>query len=140
MAAKKMPAKKTPAKKMASQKAPAKKTAGKVNKNYSDEEAIAEVKKAFLSQAKAMGAGEIVRYGGDLGPKRKGTVQQWARNVDNAMGDTWFEGQAAADIGIPRAGKILKKYRDTWIKPMYDGSSGPTVKKKPAPRPNPRMK
>lgn len=129
MAAKKAPAKKMPAKKAA----PAKKRAA--GDSVSDKQAEAMVKQGFMAQVKEMGPMGIRKYAGEtegLVPKQKGTAAQWARAVDNAMGDTWFEGGAAAKIGMGRASKILAKNRNKWIKSVYDGSSGPTVAKKKA--------
>lgn len=130
MAAKKMPAKKMPAKKVA----PAKKAAG--NSSLSDKQAEEMVMKGFMAQAKSMGPMGIRRYAGEtdrLAVKQKGTAAQWAKAVDNAMGDTWFEGSAAAKIGMDRASKILAKNRNKWIKGIYEGSNGPTLLKKTAP-------
>ena len=125
MAAKKMPAKKMPAKKAA----PAKKRAA--GDSVSDKQAEEMVKQGFMAQVKEMGPMGIRRYAGEtlgLVPKQKGTAAQWAKAVDNAMGDTWFEGAAASRIGMDRASKILAKNRNKWIKGVYDG---PTVAKKP---------
>ena len=118
MVAKKMPAKKMPAKKMPAKAAP------KKTSTVSQAEAEAIVKRAFLAQAKQMGPSDIRKYGDKVAPKRQGSAAQWARNVDNALGDTWFEGAEANKIGFDRANKILKQNREKWIAPMYNTTIG----------------
>lgn len=125
MAAKKMPPKKQiPAKKSM----PAKKAAtpGKSKNNglVSDKEATEILKRAFLGTAKSMGASDIRKYGGNVAPKRQGSAKQWAQNVDNAMGDTWFEGSEVAKVGYERANAILRANREKWISPMYNKTIG----------------
>ena len=130
MAAKKM-ASKAPAKKMASKPASAadfrkadQKSMKKYNSTYgadtpkraayskySDAQATAVLKKAFMENAVRM------NLRGNLG-----TPKNLALKVDNVMGDTFFEGQEASDIGYDRANKILRQNREKWITPLYKGS------------------
>ena len=118
MAAKKMPPKKMPPRKPAPSASP------KKNVGLSQSQAESIVKRAFLAQAKSMGASEIRKYGGNIPAKRQGSAKQWAQNVDNALGDTWFEGAEADQVGYDRANKILKQNREKWIASMYNATIG----------------
>jgi hypothetical protein len=141
-----MAAKKAPAKKMAAPKKPASKKpasaadfrkadqkstkqyrrtfGGEAPKRpayskYSDSQATAEIKKAFMSQAVSQSKSEQNRW---QSPKSRITLSSWAKNVDDVMADTWFEGAAASDIGYDRASKILRQNREKWLKPLYEGT------------------
>jgi hypothetical protein len=86
---------------------------------YSDAQATAEIKKAFMKQALIGTKSEQNQY---QRPKQKITLSSWAANIDNTLGDTWFEGAAASDIGFDRASKILRQNREKWLKPLYEGT------------------
>ena len=149
MAAKKAPAKKAPAKKaVASAKPVAKKTPSSaadfrkadqksikqyrrtygsdpkktrkpIGATYSDAEATAELKQAFMLNARLSSKQWRNR---NVAPKTKITLANWAAQVDDVMGDTWFEGQEASDIGYERANKILRQNREKWLKPLFEGT------------------
>ena len=110
---------------MVAKKVPVKKTTMKAIGLLPQAQAEMVVKKAFLEMAKSMGPSNIRKYGGGIPAKRQGSIKQWAKNVDNAMGDTWFEGGEVEKVGYHRANAILRANREKWITPMYNRAIGP---------------